>query len=148
MDGVATRQIGIGVVPTLLVVKLDVELLQLGKVNPQRATAVVDVLPIQRLSAANTRKRLVLSRLVLHDTFKITRLYYAHNKLNFVRSVYFKQPYYILRVQIKSGENQSEYITFTDAFIFGICDQKYIGNYISLALYTIVLFEANQSRIW
>jgi len=52
-ERVASRQIGVGVVPTLVIVKLDIEFLQLGEVDAQCATAIVDVLPIQRLSTAN-----------------------------------------------------------------------------------------------
>ena len=50
MDRVAGRQVGVSVVPALVIVELDVELLQLREVDAQRAAAVVDVLTVQRLS--------------------------------------------------------------------------------------------------
>ena len=62
VHGVSSRETGVGIVPTLVVVKLDIEFLQLGEVNAQCATAIVDVLPIQWLSTVNIAMRGSLDR--------------------------------------------------------------------------------------
>lgn len=43
------RQGGVGEVPALVIVELDVEALQFRVVDTQRAAAIVDVLSVQRL---------------------------------------------------------------------------------------------------
>ena len=45
--GVSCGEAGVGVVPGLVVVVLDVQVTQLGVLYPQRAAVVVDVLPVK-----------------------------------------------------------------------------------------------------
>lgn len=47
-------QVGSGEVSALVVVVLDVERAQFGEVDPQRAAAVINVLPVQRLKDRKT----------------------------------------------------------------------------------------------
>lgn len=46
---IAGRKIRVGVIPRLVVVILDIEILHLAVVYAQRAAGIVDVLPVERL---------------------------------------------------------------------------------------------------
>lgn len=45
--GVGGGEVGSGVVPALVIVVLDIKAGELGETDPQGATGIVDVLPIQ-----------------------------------------------------------------------------------------------------
>lgn len=47
--GVTGRKIRVGVIPGLVVIVLNVQVLHLAVVNAQRTTGIVDILPIERL---------------------------------------------------------------------------------------------------
>lgn len=47
--GVAGRKIRVGVIPGLVIIILDVQILHLAVVDAQRAAGIVDVLPVERL---------------------------------------------------------------------------------------------------
>lgn len=47
--GIASRKIRIGVIPRLVVIVLNVQVLHLAVVDAQGAAGVVDVLPVERL---------------------------------------------------------------------------------------------------
>lgn len=64
---VTGREFGPGVVPALVIVVLDVQVDQLGEVDPQCAAGIVDVLAIQGLN--NVMREMTISKLFVSFIF-------------------------------------------------------------------------------